>query len=172
MSKPINEIRFECHSALGGDTPIIIGDQMINMRQLHMAYSGQPVKTLCVNLKTMQMDDCNILEIPQEVYTSSIVRIGTHYGQHFECKPGTLILTADGFKPADQIKKGDKLKVLFFNNTNKQTFTGDGFVTTYEYEPLLVLQTPVYMFISEYQNILLPYYKEGAEIAAFINVRQ
>lgn len=172
MSQPINEIRVECHSALGGDTPIIIGDQIISMRQLHIGYAGQSVKTFGINTSTYQMDECGILEVPQEVYTSSIVRIGLHYGQHFECTPGSLILTDEGFKPAEQLKKDDKLKVIYFNQTNGQSFTDDGFITTYEYEPTLTLQTPVYMFISEFENILLPYYKEGAEMAAFVNVRQ
>ena len=43
MSTPINGIQVECHSALGGDTSIIVGDQIINMRQLHIGYSGQSV---------------------------------------------------------------------------------------------------------------------------------
>lgn len=172
MSTPINEIQVECHSALGGDTSIIVGDQIINMRQLHLGYSGQSVKTFAINTKTYQLDECKILEVPQEIYTSSIVRIGLHYGQHFECTPTSLILTSEGFKPADSVKKGDALKVLYFNQTTGESFTDNGFITTYEYDPVLTLQIPVYLFISEYQNILLPYYKEGAEMAAFVNVRQ
>lgn len=172
MADLVNQIRVECHTGLSGDTPIIVGDKMITMRQLHIGYSGQAVSTLGVNLKTFQMDEAEILEIPQEIYTPSIVRIGLHYGQHLECTPGSLILTTEGFKRADVIRKGDTLKILFFNNNNHQTYTGDGHVTTYENESVLALQTPVYVFITEYQNILIPYHAEGSDTMTFINVRQ
>ena len=172
MADLVNQIRVECHTGLSGDTPIIVGDKMITMRQLHIGYSGQAVSTLGVNLKTFQMDEAEILEIPQEIYTPSIVHIGVHYGQHLDCTPGSLILTTDGFKRADAIRKGDTLKILFFNNTNHETYTGDGHITVYENESVLALQTPVYVFITEYQNILIPYHTEGSDIMAFINVRQ
>jgi hypothetical protein len=82
MADLINQIRVECHTGLSGDTPVIIGDQIITMRQLHIGYSGQSVSTIGVNLKTFQMDEAEILEVPQEIYTPSIVHIGVHYGQH------------------------------------------------------------------------------------------
>ena len=34
MADLVNQIRVECHTGLSGDTPIIVGDKMITMRQL------------------------------------------------------------------------------------------------------------------------------------------
>ncbi len=172
MPQQMQEVRIECHTGLGSETPILIGDQLIDMNKLHIGYSGQNVKTFAVNPSTYQIDECHILEVPQQVFVPNTIKIGLHYGFHFECTPGSLILSTEGFKHAENLKKGDKLQVLTFNAENGQSFMEEGEITVYEYNTEIQLQVPVYLFISEYENILLPYYKEGSKLIAFIDVKQ
>lgn len=175
MPQNIQEVRVECHTALGPDTPILVDDKIINMRQLHLGYSGKNVKSFATNPnKQFTVDECRITEVPQEVFVPYTVKIGFASGFHFECTPGSLIATQqNGFVPVETLEKGSKVCMILFNSESGEFFyDAETAVTEIDKSTDSTLQVPVYLFISEFKNILLPYYKEGSNMIGFINLKQ
>ena len=174
MDKPIQEIRVECNSALAADTPILVGDQIITMGALHIGYSGRDVKTVGINVfNNYILDECSILEVPQEIYANETVRISLASGHKFECVPSTLISTVkDGFIPVGLLEKGSKIRMILFNSDSGEIFYGEETKVVDIDKGTRIINVPVYLFISEFENILLPYYKEGSNTIGFINIKQ
>lgn len=174
MDKPIQEIKVECHSAIAADTPILVDDQIIKMSTLHIGYSGRDVKTFGINIfNNYVVDECKLLEVPQEVYAQETVRILFASGTHLECTPGTLIATLnDGFVPVETLTKDGKVYMIVFNSETGQFFYGEELAITDIDRSVRAIAVPVYLFISEFENILLPYQSNGSNILGFINIKQ
>lgn len=167
-----NSITVQCNTALCAETPILIGDEMSTARQVHFAHSGKSVKTFGLDAR-YNIVECEIIQIPEEIYIPSKVSIGLAYGFHFECSPTSLILTKEnGYKEVQSLKKGDKVAIFMFDSSTGKFIFEETPITTYEYSPIIELKIPAYLFVSEFQNLLLPYYIPGSSGIAFVDVKQ
>jgi hypothetical protein len=149
-----------------------MGNEMTTIDRVHMAYSGTTIKTFGLDTR-FNIKECEIIEVPKEVYIPSTVKLGFIHGFHFECSPSTLILTKDnGYVEVSSLKKDDKVALFMFSAETGKFIFEESIITTYEYNPILQLQVPAYLFVSQYENLLLPQYNEGSSGIAFIDIKQ
>jgi len=171
MQDIVPMIRVECHSALCGDTPIIMDNEIVTMAQVFMAHSATNLNSMALNSKGAVVNT-HIMEIPQEITIPESVRIQLHYGLEFECSPGTLILTREGFKEAQNINKEDILDLIMFDYESGKVHLEDAIVSNIEKSSIIQVAKKAYIFISEHNNVLIPYYKEGSNHIGFICIKQ
>lgn len=178
MNKLLNDSnvkKVECRTIFGPNTPIYVDGNVISMTSLHIGYSGRETKTLGISPKSQCMEKQGLLEIPKEIYLDSTVKVAFGPGLEIECAPFCMLLLEDsvGYKCVDDLKIGDKILV-----TKWHSQTGVDYVET---EPVTgiskggyisQIKTPMYVIVTEYENIFIPFAVEGSPLVWIINFLQ
>lgn len=171
MQDVVPAIRMECHSALCGDTPILMDDKIVSMFQIHAAHSAQGLNSF--GILSGNIVETHIMEIPQEIMVPETVQIKFHFGLGIECSPGTLFLTIDyGFMQAEKLNKGDVVAVYLFNKENGSIRVEKGEIENIQKSSIIQVPKKAYLFVSETNNILIPYYKDGSSSIGFVCIKQ
>ena len=172
MQDIVPAIRVECHSALCGDTPILIENEIVSLEKIFMVNKdASDLNSFALNSKG-NIVNAKIMEVPQQITIPETVKIQLHYGLGIECSPGTPILTREGFKPAQDLTKDTIVDLLMFNYSSGDFHLEDAEIIDIQKSSIIQVQKKAYLFISEFNNILIPYYKEGADSIGFICIQQ
>ena len=178
-NKSNEALRVELHTGLTGDTLIFINKELSSVAQLHLGYSGKETVTYGINTSTdYTVDDCRILEVPKEIYSVDIVDITfsdeTLHEFSLHCTKGSKIATNNnGFVDVNHLEVGSEVFSIYYNDDYKKYYYGGAPKVTKIDKTSKILQTPVYLFMSEYQNILIPFKIEGKDKDfLFLNMRQ
>lgn len=168
-----SNIVISCNSALGKETPLLVNDHdLTTIGQIYGLRAGK-------NLEVYALDDhakivnSHMINIPKEIYTSDVYDLSFSNEYHLQCSAGSLFLTKTGWRKASElIPKLDKL--IGFEFYPESGFSAEEYeVNTSQH--ISILQQPMYCFMSEHGNILLPKVRiddTGNQYISFISIKQ
>lgn len=154
-------------SGLTADTPLLIGDEYRNIRSIFLS-AGTALPTFGLDPQLVPVEN-KIASVPKEVYVSELWDIGFENGCHITCTPSTLVLMQDGYKPVNLVKPGEFALGMFFI---QQKIQGSLIKCTVSDRVVKALKEPVYYFITETTNVLIPRFEEDIERLSFICIQQ
>ena len=156
-------------SGLSGDTPIIIGDDLKNIRSLFIGVNAvYPTFGLNGNLVPIITE---ITSIPKEMYVNELWEVSFSNGVHLLCTPSTLIFELTGFKQVKDLKPKMSVLGAYFNTSTGEVKGALSEVVTSN-RVFKSISEPMYYFISKDTNILIPHYNEEQNQINFVCVHQ
>lgn len=169
-----NVLEIECHTAFGPNTPIYVDGRIINMTQLNLGYSQNSTKTIGIDQETYTMKKCKVLALPEKIFINYTVDLIIEGGIIIECAPGSLILTSKGYISVNDLDNTDTVQLTKHNIDTGEEFIVDAKIEKIDKSRSIIsINTPVYLFISEYSNIFIPYVtKTEPNIINLINFKQ
>lgn len=163
-------ITIKCHSILGANTMVLIGDRIKSMYDVSTLSSGQVLPTFA--LENGVISESEIIQIPGQVMVDSKTIIKLNNGYKIECAPITTFLTYEGmYKEADQLKEGEKLYVVSYSPNNG--LFEDSVIISDIHTYHLEVSEIMYLFMAKHSNVLLPIFlNEEQGIMQFISIEQ
>ena len=178
LSKMSRDMQFvvKCTAGLLADTPVLlsatsesnIGEPTItNMRTVFTVHANQnlPIFATAKDLEgNRQVVESHMMGIPQELFTDQYVEFKLDNGYYLQAADGLQILNTKGeFVGVSGLKVGDKVTIFEFDPNNNQG------VSSVEVGVVMVnkkksLSNPVYLFMSEHGNMLLPYVQQNGTV--------
>lgn len=171
MNNNVKSVDVKCTAALDGDTPLLVNDNNIStIRQTSIVSSGKSLNVYSLDDK-LQIKNSQIIIMPQTVYEKDIYDIGFSNGYHLKCSKHTGFMTKDGnwLNPNHMVKDLSKVLGVEFNPDNGFKNT-EYTVTSIEHQDSINQQ--LYLFISQYGNILVPFVGKDNEYISFIDISQ
>ena len=161
-------IEIQLNSGLTADTPLIIGDDLKNIRSLFLG-ANSIFPTYGVDQKGVPCET-NITSIPKEVYADELWELKFDNGLHLTCTPNTLIYSFGyGYKPVKDIVVEESVVGTFLKDGQMKNRLFD---CTHSHKSIKVLKEPVYYFITESSTLLLPHYNEELSELSFVVLHQ
>lgn len=163
----MKQAEIQLVSGLSADTPLLIDEDVKSIRSLYLQTGVSP--TFAFN-DQICMINTRIQGIPKEIYLNDLYDISFSNGFHMTCTPSTCVLGINGYRHVDQMVVGEMVVGSIYNadgSIKLDTFTVDHVSKSYK-----MIAEPVYYFVSEHHNILLPQYSPENSIISFICVHQ
>ena len=164
----MNNIEIQLQSGLAAETPLILGEDLTDIRRAYLASSVA---------QTYGLDDklvpiiTHITSIPKEVYVNEVYEIEFSNGLHIKCAPTTLFYSVTGFEMAKNIKINESFLGCYLNPDSNE-IKGKLFDCVTANRKILAIQQPLYYFISESTNILIPHFDQNKNLMTFIGIHQ
>lgn len=165
MVKQPQQIQVEVHSGLVAETPLLLGDDMKEIRSLYLMNNPAPTFGLNNNSEVINTE---ILSIPKEIYVNEVYEIKFSNGYILNCTEGTPIMTTGSWIPAKELNVGDKVLGAMYNA--ERGIVGRVFSVESKRKEFKTLGVPAYFFMAKDGNILLPHF--GDDNLTFICVSQ
>lgn len=164
------QMQIEIHSALGPNTALLLNDRMCTFHDIYLLQSGKDLPIYALN-DNGTMINSRMIQIPQEIFAPQIYEVGFQNGLKIQCSSETTILTKEGWKQVSDIdfEKMSIVELIFSEETGIQVQE-----TKVEFCKLNIdiISIPLYTFIAQHGNILLPQINESENYISFIPVRQ
>lgn len=155
-------------SGLSADTPLLIDQDVKSIRSLYLQTGVSPTFAFNDNAQPIMS---HIQGIPQEVIVNDLYSISFSNGFHMTCTPSTAVLGANGYRIVSELVDGENILGAVYNHETG-AISNDIFVVDHVSKSYKMIAEPVYYFLSEHHNILLPYYTPDSNIISFICVHQ
>ena len=163
-------ITIECHSILGANTHVLVGDTIKTMYDVSILSAGQALPTFA--LENARIAESEIIQIPAQVSVDAKTVITLNNGYQIECAPIAKFLRKDGmYTEAGNLKEGDKLYVVSYRpNTG---ISEEAIIIRDIHTYHLDINETMYLFMGKHSNMLLPIaVNEERGIMSFISVEQ
>lgn len=186
LSKMPRDLQFtvKCSAGLLGDTPVLlsgtsesnIGEPTItDMRTVFTVHANKnlPIFATAKDLQGNRIAvPSHMIGIPKELYTDQYVEFKLSNGYALQAAEGLEILNDKGeYTAVANMNVGDKVTIFDFNPN------APGGVEATTVDLVMVnkkksLQNPIYLFMAEHENMLLPYVKPDGTGIQLIPINQ
>ena len=186
LSKMSRDMQFtvKCSAGLLGDTPVLlsgtsesdIGEPTITtMRNVFTVHANKnlPIFATAKDLEGNRVAvPSHMMGIPKELYTDQYVEFKLSNGYALQAAEGLEILKENGeFGSVANMKVGDKVIIFDFNPNapgGVEATTADIIMVNKKKS----LSNPIYLFMAEHGNMLLPYVKPDGTGIQLIPINQ
>ena len=176
LSKMPKDMQFvvKCTAGLMYDTPVLlsstsesdIGEPTItNMGTVFTVHANKNLPIFATGKDIsgkIQVIPSHMMGIPKELHTDQFVEFTLSNGYGLQAADGLQIMDRRGeYVPVSSLHVGDKVTIFEFSETAGVVQT-DATVTMVNSKKSL--SRPVYLFMSEHENMLLPYVQQNGTV--------
>lgn len=166
MAENVIEVELTC--GLVAETPLFVDFDIKEVRSLFIQ-SAKALNTYALNDEFVPINS-HIMSIPKEVYANDLWEISLSNGFHMTCTPNTMIMTTDGWRKVSDLAVDDQILGGAF--TEERGITGRVFTVTNSQSNYKMIASPVYFFVAEHNNILLPNFEPTSGEITFVDIHQ